>query len=583
MPTTIITRSDAILKPSVSVSELELDNLKMTVLGSPTSGELTSDYSPISDLSDGEESPEEHLHQENPPRAAYGRHPIFDGSQRPIHVLISGAGPSGLSVAMELQGLPNVTFHIFEKNSDVGGTWFENRYPGAACDVASHAYQWSSHPNPNWSHHFAPAEEIGDYIKSVATKMSLYKHITLASKVVGAEWTETSSRWVIQIEDLASQKIRFEECDVFVNAGGILNNWKWPDIPGLRAYKGKLVHSASWNPDADMRGRSVGVIGSGASSIQIVPTIQPAASSLEIFVRSPTYILPTVGFGIESSEYNEAYTELQKEHFANDPQLYRAFRKRLEQQMNENFAASRKGSLDQDTGRQWAESMMRDALASSPELQEKLIPKWELGCRRLTPGKPYLEAVLKGNVHVERTPIESICESGVLTTDGKVHKLDVLVCATGFDTSFNARYRIAGRSGRTLQESWSQNGPEAYFGLAVAGLPNYFTLLGPNCPIANGSLFPCIEATAKYICKAIQKMQRCQIRSLEVKTDVQRQLNDYMQKVHQDLVWTGSCNSWCESLRSTLDRVLISNRQRPTIRQSDCGVAWLEHPFPGGY
>ncbi|KPI36866.1 putative sterigmatocystin biosynthesis monooxygenase stcW [Cyphellophora attinorum] len=546
MAVKIATHLDDPVKPAVSITELEVKELTMAVSQTPLSDDSTLGDSTISERSDVEDSTTDKLAQETQSAGVYGRHPIHDGSQRPLHVLIAGAGPSGLSVAMELKGLPNITFQIFEKNADVGGTWFENRYPGAACDVASHAYQWSSHSNPNWSHHFAPAEEIGEYIKTVAIKESLYEYITLKSRVVDAQWMDQRSKWVIQIEDQVSQETSFQECDLFVNAGGILNNWRWPDIPGLRSYKGELLHSASWNPQVDMRGRSVGVIGSGASSIQIVPSIQKIAESLEVFVRSPTYILPTVGFGIESSIYNECYTKSQKEQFASDAAMYRAFRKRIEQQMNENFAGQRKDSAEQDAGRRWAENVMREALASSPELQEKLIPKWELGCRRPTPGKPYLEAVQQKNVHVERVPIESICESGILTTDGKMHKLDVLVCATGFDTSFHGRYRIAGRGGRTLKELWSQSGPEAYFGLTVAGLPNYFTLLGPNCPIANGSLFPCIEATAKYIRRAIQKMQQCQIRTLEVKSGVQRQLNDYMHRVHQDLVWTGNCKSWCE-------------------------------------
>lgn len=495
-------------------------------------------------------------------KAAYGHHPLHDPSQRHIHVLVAGAGPSGLSVAMELKTLPHVSFHVFEKNDDVGGTWYENRYPGAACDVASHAYQWSMHGNPGWSHHFSPAEEIGAYIKDIATKTSLYEHVSLNSKIVDARWDEEACKWVIQIEDQSSHAVRREECDIFVNAGGILNDWKWPDIPGLDAFQGKLVHSAAWDPTVKLEGQRIGVIGSGATSIQIVPAIQPLAKSLKVFVRSPTYIIPTVGFGVESSTYNESYTGEQKKHLSQHPDVYLAFRKRIEQQMNENFAASVRGSPEQQLGRQWAERVMREALALSPELQAKLIPSWELGCRRLTPGKPYLEAVQRANVHIERTGIEKVCERGIVTVDGNIHELDVLICATGFNASFSGRYQITGKAGRTLGDLWTDTGPEAYFGLAVSGLPNYFTLLGPNCPIANGSLFPCIEATARYIRRVIEKVQRCQIRTLDVKPAVQRQLNDYLQRVHQDLVWTGSCNSWCKLSLGMANLLLILCRQR---------------------
>ncbi|KAL2858523.1 flavin-binding monooxygenase [Aspergillus pseudoustus] len=478
-----------------------------------------------------------------PKKAPYGNHPIHESSTRPLHVVIVGAGPSGIALSIQLKSMPHVTYQVFEKNADVGGTWFENRYPGAACDVASHAYQYTFAPNPNWSHHFAPAEEIGEYFKTVAARYELYDRIKFNAEVTRAEWDEELGRWAVAIRDSESGASSQTHGDIFINAGGILNAWKWPEIPGLRAFTGPCLHTASWDPSVDLQGKRIGVIGSGATGAQLVPQMQKIGQSVTVFVRSPSYILPHVGFGIEASSYNEKYSEIQKQGFRDDAIGYKRFRKAIEQQMNENFRASIKGSVAQQEARSWAEKSMREAIIS-PELQHKLIPDWELGCRRITPGRPYLEAVQELNVEIERSPIDRITESGIHTSDGVIHELDAIVCATGFDTSFRPRYPIIGRNRVDLRDLWGAQTPEAYLGLAVSGFPNYFTVLGPNCPIANGSLIPCIEWSAKYIGQVLQKMQACQIRTVDAKCDMQNFLNEYMQTVHRDLVWSGNCVSW---------------------------------------
>ncbi|KAH6871816.1 hypothetical protein B0T10DRAFT_416993 [Thelonectria olida] len=486
--------------------------------------------------------------------ANYGRHPLHDCAQRPLQVIVIGAGPSGIAMLIELLKLPFLTIRCFEKNPGVGGTWLETRYPGAACDVASHAYQYSFSSKTDWSRHFAPAEEIGEYFISVAKKYGLYTHITFNSQVTFAEWDESAAKWKVQVEH-SNQSTATETllADVLINAGGILNDWSWPDIDGLQNFKGYTVHTAAWDSSIDLKDKSVAVIGSGASSIQVVPSIQPLARKVDVYVRSPTYILPTVGFGVESSTFNEPYSESEMRKFSTDPVYYKEFRKRIEQQMNENFSNSSKTSEEQVKARLWAENMMKKAIAS-PELQRKLIPSWELGCRRLTPGLPYLNAVQQPNVNVIRDGIKRITDVGIETENGQANEVDVIICATGFITSFSSRFNIVGRYGRTLKDMWRNRGAEAYLGTAIAGLPNYYTLLGPNCPIANGSLVPCIESrrqidcshnhSAKYISQVITKMQRDQIKSLEVKQDMQNSFNDYIQEVHKDLVWTGSCNSW---------------------------------------
>lgn len=179
-------------------------------------------------------------------RPSYGRHPLHDSRQRPLHILIVGAGPSGLAMAIDLLKMENVTFQILEKNHDVGGTWLENRYPGAACDVASHAYQYTFESNTDWSHHFAPAEEIGAYFKTVATKYAIYPYTQFDSRVTMATWDVDSAKWVLKTSDTVSGKESEVTGDVFVNAGGILNDWKWPNVEGLTEFQGPRLHTAAW-------------------------------------------------------------------------------------------------------------------------------------------------------------------------------------------------------------------------------------------------------------------------------------------------------------------------------------------------
>ncbi|KAH6711188.1 hypothetical protein BKA61DRAFT_556177 [Leptodontidium sp. MPI-SDFR-AT-0119] len=479
----------------------------------------------------------------------YGDYHSYDSSQRPLHVVIAGAGPSGIAMAIELMSLPNVTFEVFEKNPEVGGTWFENKYIGAACDIASHAYQYTFASNHDWSSHFSPAPEIFKYFKGVAEKFKILEHIHLNTRILSATFNETTGRWRLCASSVDKDGKRELEADVFINATGILNKWKWPDIAGLQSFTGSKLHTANWDTSWDWQGKSVAVIGSGATGIQVVPKLQPTVKSLEVYVRSPTYILPSVGFGVESSTFNKPYTKEEKIRFKSDKKYYREFRKAIEQQMNENFAASIQNSTAQIEGRQWAENMMRKYIKSE-ELQKKLIPKWELGCRRLTPGKPYLDAVQQENVDIVTSPIDRIIEDGIRTTDGRIHRLDAIVCATGFDTSFTPAFELRGLKNQNLKMMWSQNPAEAYMGIAVSGFPNYWTFLGPNTPIANGSLIPCIEWSAKYVVQALRKMQTEQIKSMSIKKHIQDAFNEYTQAVHKDLVWTGSCRSWYKDNKS---------------------------------
>ncbi|KAI9040204.1 uncharacterized protein KD926_008528 [Aspergillus affinis] len=316
-------------------------------------------------------------------------------------------------------------------------------------------------------------QEIGEYFKSVAADFDLYNRMQFNAQVTSAIWDKTQGTWSLDVFDSTNGTHYTVKGDIFVNAGGILNAWKWPEIPGLDTFQGPCLHTDSWDPSVDLEGKRIGVIGTGATGVQVVPQLQKVGRSVTLFMRTPSYILPNVGFGIEASTFNEECDEARKQSFRDDPVAYKQFRKTIEQQMNGNFSASVKGSAAQKAARNWAEKAMRGVIASK-DLQDKLVPDRELGCRRITPGLPYLKAIQEQNVKIVRSPIKYISEKGIHTSDDNLHRLDVLVCATDFDTSFRPCYPIIGRNQVNLRDLWREQTPEAYMGLTVSSFPNYF-------------------------------------------------------------------------------------------------------------
>ncbi|SCO55607.1 related to monooxigenase [Fusarium fujikuroi] len=454
-----------------------------------------------------------------------------------IRCTIIGAGVSGILMAYKLKSHLNdyVTFQIFEKSPDLGGTWFENKYPGCACDVPSHCYQYSFAPNPSWSKFYASSDEIQGYLKGVAKHFDLERYITFNTKVVSARWSESDSTWTVELEDgsLVTSEILF-------NAGGILNHPQIPNIEGLSDFTGPLLHTASWDHSIDLRGKRVGVIGAGASSIQLVPSIQPLVQDMKVFIRTPSWIAPPVALP-DPKATNYTYTTEEKAIFEAKKGIYLDTRKELEDQFNGMFRLFLKSSPEQKRTRAMFESRMKQ-LIPDQILQKKLIPPFEAGCRRINPGEGFLTALQKPNVEPVFDSIERVTCGGIVA-GGKEYPADVLVAATGFNTTFRPRFPIIGRNGTNLQDVWQEH-PESYLGLGVAGFPNYLIFLGPNTPISNGSLMGSVEATADYFIRLLHKMIRQRVKSFEVRADAQNDFNTHTQKIMQDMVWTGTCRSW---------------------------------------
>jgi cation diffusion facilitator CzcD-associated flavoprotein CzcO len=297
--------------------------------------------------------------------------------------------------------------------------------------------------------------------------------------VTSAVWHEDSREWAVEVEGRPAIS-----CNILINAGGILNDYKFPDIPNLASFKGPVLHSAAWDSSVSLRDKRVAIIGAGASAMQVLPAIREECRSVDVYIRTPSWISPPVDSTTEAGG-NPAYTPSQMAQWRDDDEFALRERKRFESSFNGPFRTFLKNSAEQKEMRARFEAYMRSQIRDA-ELQERLIPDFEAGCRRVNPSRTYLEALQAPNVQPIFDHVDSIDPQGVVA-GGQLHEADVLVCATGFDTSFIPRFPIVGRAGVSLAELWKDDAV-SYMGTAVSGFPNYLIFLGPNTPISNGSL-----------------------------------------------------------------------------------------------
>ncbi|RAL15191.1 flavin-containing monooxygenase [Aspergillus homomorphus CBS 101889] len=476
---------------------------------------------------------------------------------RPIHanrqlrVICIGAGASGLYLAYRLKkSFTDFTLQIYEKNADVGGTWFENRYPGCACDIPAHNYTYTFEPNPAWSANYATASEIAAYFAGFADKYGLREYIACQHEVVHAEWDEDRAEWMVRVRRSADGTVLEQRCDFLINAAGILNAWKYPDIPGLDTFEGTLVHTAHWDETLDVGGKRVGLIGNGSSGVQVLPELQRKAQHVTAFIRSATWVSPARGM-----EYHQ-YTEEEKRNFRENPDQLLAVRKQTEGFMTSAalFSMFIQGSKAQEVLAQDMETQMRAKLGSDHVLAKSIIPDFPLGCRRPTPGINYLESLGQPNVTACPGPIKEVTRTGCIAADGSAHELDVLVCATGFDTTFRPRFPVLGREARDLATQWADE-PRNYLSLAARHFPNYFMFVGPNCPIGSGPIMVCIEAAGDYMARMLNRWQKEGIRSFEPKAAAVDDFMTYKDRFMASTVWharagSGRCRSWWRDSRS---------------------------------
>ncbi|KAJ5604787.1 hypothetical protein N7510_009941 [Penicillium lagena] len=485
------------------------------------------------------------------PLFTFQDHPVDQG--RPIRVVIIGAGLSGIALYIRLlQYVPSASITIFEKNPCVGGTWYENRYPGVACDIPSHVYQYTFEPNKEWSKFFAPGAEILNYVQGVAKKYGVDQKVKYNTAVTRVEWSESQGVWTVTAnhsENGSTSKIE-TKAEVLISAVGFLNNWKWPSVEGLLDFEGKLLHSANWDASWDYTGKKIALLGCGSSAIQILPHLEKKCPVVYNFIRSGTWISQPFGSRFtddilsgSKEPGNYSYTPAEIERFKSDPEYYQKFRKDMESSINGDYPCLFPGTEEEKQGTQKIQNIMKTKLASKPGLYEALEPNFVPGCRRLTPGPGYLEALVNDNVQLIKSPITKVVRNGVVTADGKVWEVDGIACATGFDASHMPRFPVIGRNGVSLSTAWKDHA-SAYLSHSVRGFPNYFIVGGPNSATGGGSLLLILESVIGYIIKAVQKISREHIMAMEVKQSALDSWSTYLDNYFPRTVHVDRCSSW---------------------------------------
>ncbi|KAF9891925.1 hypothetical protein FE257_002888 [Aspergillus nanangensis] len=483
----------------------------------------------------------------------------FDAPRR-LKVIVAGAGVSGLSLAHAVQTaqLQNVDLQIFEKNAGLGGTWFENRYPGCACDIPSHNYLFTWAPNPKWTSFYVSAPEILQYLEDVTHRFGLGKYIQTCRKVVGARWDETSQKWhvtskrtdgrrtIISSKNTVDGEVGediVEECDIFVNASGYMNNWKWPDVPGRDQYQGILAHSANYDPTLDLRGKKVAVIGNGSSGIQLTAAVQKVAGHVAAYIRSPTWITANLGSRfIGQGVPNVQYEDEQQKKWTDSPEEYLAYRKEIEQELNFRFPLYVRGSKFQEMAKELTTNDMRTKLQTKPKVADVLVPSFGVGCRRPTPGPGYLASLCADNCEVVWGEIDSFTKSGLKSADGQEREFDVIIAATGFDLSFTPRWPIIGANGANLQEEWAKD-PACYLSVLAQDMPNYFVYMGPGSPVGHGSMITSIERITLYIVDMVRKLQTENYSSFRLRDGKAKAYQFQMLSWLEKTVWGDPCQS----------------------------------------
>ncbi|KAN0105870.1 FAD/NAD(P)-binding domain containing protein [Hyaloscypha variabilis] len=470
----------------------------------------------------------------------------------PLKIIHVGCGAAGMLFAYKSRRwLKNYQLTIYEKNPTIGGTWYENRYPGCACDIPAHTYTFPFEPNPEWSGFYSYADEIQDYMLRTAKKWNVDEFTRFNTEVVAATWLEEEAMWEVELSH--DGKISKEKCNVLVNGSGVVNKWKWPAVEGLHDFKGVLAHSAAWDTTIDWAGKKVAIIGSGSSSIQMVPPMAATAKHLTVFIRNCTYVGPVRSVMADNKEADpeaqdpaaaglHKYTEKEKQRFREDPEYLLKYRKTIERGINLGFPAFIRGTEYNEKSRKGMQYYMLEKLSSNPKLRDFFVPSWSPGCRRLSPGQGYLEALLQDNVNPCLDEIIKVTAGGVLTADGTEHEVDILACATGFATQFLPHFKITGTGGQVMQD---QVTPNVYASVAAPGFPNYFIVNGPRGNWGQGCALATHDVQIDYIMQLCKKMQEDRIKWIEPKLRLTNQLNLYMDAWHKkNSIWAEDCRSW---------------------------------------
>jgi cation diffusion facilitator CzcD-associated flavoprotein CzcO len=442
--------------------------------------------------------------------------------------VIIGAGFGGVAAAIELKRHGIEDIQILESAPEIGGTWFYNSYPGAACDVPSHLYSFSYAQRRDWSRLCSGQAEISSYLREVAAHHDLERHLQTNTTVTSCRWLEQSCRWRIE-----TAQGRDFEADSIVLATGQLNQPLVPQIAGAETFTGHSFHSARWDHDYDLSGKRVAVVGTGASAVQFIPEIARQAGSLTVFQRSGNWFLP---------RKNRRYPAIVRAAIKAIPGV-QAFRRNFMFEYCETITAAIRhprtlGRLAAVRSAAFMRFQLKD-----PQLRRKIWPDYTFGCKRVLFSSYYLPALQRANVDVVTDPIASVAPNGILTADGALHELDCIIWGTGFRTTeFMFPMDVTGAGGRALHEAWSA-GAHAHLGITVAGFPNMFVMYGPNTNTSGGSIIVYLEAQASYLRQALEQLRDRRAATIAVRPEVEAASDRVLQSRFAGTAWT-RCDSW---------------------------------------
>ncbi|KAG4072860.1 hypothetical protein HA402_002603 [Bradysia odoriphaga] len=451
---------------------------------------------------------------------------------------IIGAGMSGLCAAVQLQKKLAITsFTIFEKNPDVGGTWLSNTYPGCACDVASHLYSFSFELNPTWSENYSAQPEILDYVKDVARKHRIYEHIKFQHEVKTLTWNDHLKKWIVRYVNASIAKADDETqmFDIIVMAPGGL---RIPHIPNeLKAFTGPAMHTAEWNHQIDLKNKRVAVIGSGASAVQVIPSIVDDVQTLHCYQRKPPYIMPRAQF---------TFPNFLKKIFFYIPfimWLYRCMIYVRHELLHKAFYA---GSLFNKLAHALTKKYRQSELRAHKHLLDDLTPKYGFGCKRVILSEQYYAAMTRPNLHVHTSHIDKIVDRTICTKDGTKEEIDVLIMATGFKVhDYCSPMQVFGKDGQNLLQSWVDKEPRSYYGIVFNSSPNLFALLGPNTALGHSSVIFMIECQVNFMINAVREMMRRNAKVINLKVAAEDEFMDKLKADLKNTVWNSEdCGSW---------------------------------------
>jgi cation diffusion facilitator CzcD-associated flavoprotein CzcO len=449
---------------------------------------------------------------------------------RHVPIAVIGSGFSGLGAAIRLDKAGHHDFVVLERGDDVGGTWRDNTYPGAASDAPSHLYSYSFAPNPGWTRSFARQSEIQDYIRGVARDAGVLDRHLFGCEVNNASWNDRKQRW-----ELLTSHGRFT-ADVVIAAFGALAEPALPAIAGIEGFTGELVHSARWKQDTDLSGKRVAVIGTGASAIQIVPAIADVAAHIDVYQRTAPWLVP---------RRDRTFTRAERWAFRTVPSVMRLARAAI----YANREAMVVGLAKAPRLMKPVELVLRAKIRTEindPELRRKVTPNFRLGCKRMLLSNDWYPTLDRDDVELITEGIREVDGRRIITADGTAREVDAIILATGFHVTDSPMFDlICGSDARTLAQTYADKGRQAYKGTAIAGFPNMFFLVGPNTFVGHTSVVYMIEAQLNYIVDAIDTMKTHGIRSVEVRREVQDAYNETLQRKLASSVWmTGGCASW---------------------------------------